>query len=254
MANERLGYRPLPELMPDGDEQAAPTQAARAHAAIRRKIVTCELRPGSVVNERALMEALDFGRTPVREALLRLASERLVVFKANQSIQVAPVGFEEVRELYEVRLHSERLAWRLWLHNRSDEDVERLAHCFDMADALIDAGRMTDVVNLDFDFHAFAWRNAGNRFLAQHLYNLGGLSYRLWHLTGDRSPPHMRKLVISHMPILDALRAGDEARLDREITRHVTDAFEYVLERLKGHGLDRVRQMDIVELGRKAVH
>ncbi|MEX0808529.1 MAG: GntR family transcriptional regulator [Dongiaceae bacterium] len=251
MANERLGYRPLPELMPVGDEQAT-TQAARAHAAIRRKIVTCELRPGSVVNERALMEALDFGRTPVREALLRLASERLVVFKANQSIQVAPVGFEEVRELYEVRLHAERMAWRLWLHERSDEDVERLAHCFDTAEALIAAERPSEVVNLDFDFHAFAWRNAGNRFLAQHLYNLGGLSYRLWHLTGDRSPPQMRDLVASHTPILDAFRAGDEAALDRALYNHINDAFEYVMERLKGHGLDRVRQIDIVEFGRKA--
>ena len=251
MANERLGYRPLPELMPDGDEPA-PTQAARAHAAIRRKILTCELRPGSVVNERALMELLEFGRTPVREALLRLASERLVVFRANQSIQVAPVGFEEVRELYEVRLHAERLAWRLSLHRRSDEDAERLAHCFDPADALIETGRTTDVVNLDFDFHAFAWRNAGNRFLAHHLYNLGGLRYRLWHLTGDRSPPHMHALVTSHMPIVDAFRAGDEARLDQAVSKHVTDAFEFVMERLKGHGLDRVRQIDIVELGRKA--
>ncbi|MEX2296167.1 MAG: GntR family transcriptional regulator [Dongiaceae bacterium] len=251
MANERLGFRPLPELMPDGDEPA-PTQAARAHAAIRRKIVTCELRPGSVVNERALMETLDFGRTPVREALLRLASERLVVFKANQSIQVTPVGFEEVRELYEVRLHAERLAWRLSLHQRSDESIERLACCFDAADGLIEAGRVVDVVNLDFDFHAFAWRHAGNRFLAQHLYNLGGLSYRLWHLTGDRSATPMHELVASHTPILDAFRAGDEAKLDRAVSKHVTDAFDYVLERLKGHGLERVRQIDIVELGRKA--
>lgn len=247
MLNERLGYRPVPELTPGADEPAQ-TQAARAHAAIRRKILTCELRPGALVNERALMESMGFGRTPIREALLRLASERLVVFKANQSIQVAPVGFEEVRELYEVRLNAERLAWRLWFRRRTAADIELLAHCFDTAEATMDDGRPEEVVNLDFDFHSCAWKNADNRFLAQHLYNLGGLSYRLWHLTADRTPASMRALVRSHDPIFEAFRGDDESALDHEVSQHIVDAFEDVARQLKGHGLGPARSLDVTQL------
>jgi len=247
MPQERLGYRPVPELTPGGDEPTQ-TQAARAHAAIRRKILTCALKPGALVNERALMEGMGFGRTPVREALLRLASERLVVFKANQSIQVAPVGFEEVRELYEVRLHSERLAWRLWHRRRTEADIQKLAHCFDAAETIIDTGRPGDVVNLDFDFHAFAWKNADNRFLAQHLYNLGGLSYRLWHLTADRTPAKMRELVRSHDPIFEAFREDDEDELDRRVAQHVSAAYHDIMEGLKGRGLAPALSLDVQPL------
>jgi DNA-binding GntR family transcriptional regulator len=247
MSDERLGYRPVPELTPGADEPAQ-TQSARAHAAIRRRILTAELAPGSVVNERALMEDMGFGRTPVREALLRLASERLVVFKANQAIQVAPLGFEEVRELYEVRLHAERLAWRLWHRRRTRADIEMLERSFEGVERLIAEQRPEEIVNLDFDFHACAWRHAGNRFLAHHLYNLGGLSYRLWYLTADRSPDRMRSIARTHDPIVAAFRGDDANRLDRAVADHVAEAFEYVMERLKGHGLDAARNLPIMEL------
>lgn len=247
MPDERLGYRPVPELTPDAEEPAQ-TQAARAHAAIRRRILTAELTPGSVVNERALMEGMGFGRTPVREALLRLASERLVVFKANQAIQIAPVGFEEVRELYEVRLHAERLAWRLWHRRRTGTDIEMLGRCFEATERLIAENRAAEIVNLDFDFHACAWRNAGNRFLAHHLYNLGGLSYRLWYLTKDRTPERMRAIARTHDPILAAFRGDDAEALDRAVAEHVIHAFDYVMEQLKGRGLEDARNLRIMGL------
>lgn len=247
MSDERLGYRPVPEFAPDGGEPAQ-TQSARAHAAIRRRILTAQLAPGAVLNERTLMEEHGFGRTPVREALLRLASERLVVFKANQSIQVAPVGFEEVRELYEVRLHAERLAWRLWHRRRTAADIEMLARCFEAAERLIAENRANEIVDLDFDFHACAWKHAGNRYLAHQLYNLGGLSYRLWYLTSDRSPETMRGIARMHDPILDAFRSDDGNALDRAIADHVEDAFAHVMEQLRGHGLDTARNLKIMEL------
>ncbi len=247
MPDERLGYRPVPEFTAAFDEPAQ-TQSARAHAAIRRRILTAELAPGAIVNERALMEELDFGRTPVREALLRLASERLVIFQANQAIQVAPIGFEEVRELYEVRLHAERLAWRLWHRRRTDADVELLSRTFEAAERLIAENRAAEIVNLDFDFHACAWRQADNRFLAYHLYNLGGLSYRLWYITTERTPERMRAIVRLHDPLIAAFRGEDSNALDRAVADHIIEAFEFVMERLKGHGLNAARHLPIREL------
>ena len=117
MVDERLGYRLVPEFTPEFEEPAQ-TLAGQAHAAIRKRILTADLAPGSLINERALMEDMDFGRTPVREALLRLASEKLVIFRANQAIQVAPIGFEEVRELYACnrrRSHHNRVNPAVWV-------------------------------------------------------------------------------------------------------------------------------------------
>jgi DNA-binding GntR family transcriptional regulator len=247
MADERFGYRLVPELTPEFEEPAT-TLAGQAHAAIRKRILTADLAPGSLINERALMEDMAFGRTPVREALLRLASEKLVIFRANQAIQVAPIGFEEVRELYEVRLHAERLAWRLWHRHRTEADIEMLSRTFEAAERMIAENRAAEIVNLDFDFHAHAWRQADNRFLAHHLYNLGGLSYRLWYLTTERTPERMRSIVRLHDPVIAAFKGEDSNALDRAVADHIIEAFEFVMERLKGHGLNAARNLPIREL------
>jgi DNA-binding FadR family transcriptional regulator len=79
-----------------------------------------------------------------------------LVISANQAIQVAPVGFEEVRELYEMRLHGERLAWRLWHKRRTDADIETLSRTFEAAERLIAENRTAEIINLDFDFRRLA--------------------------------------------------------------------------------------------------
>ncbi|MCK5750585.1 MAG: GntR family transcriptional regulator, partial [Oricola sp.] len=61
-------------------------------------ILRCELQPGATISDKTLGNKLDFGRTPIREALLRLSSERLVLFLRNQSIIVAPIELGEIND------------------------------------------------------------------------------------------------------------------------------------------------------------
>src|ERR1700688_352174 len=57
--------------------------SSRAYDAIRQRILRCKLEPGALINERALMEQISIGRTPIREALLRLSAEQLVIFSGQ---------------------------------------------------------------------------------------------------------------------------------------------------------------------------
>jgi len=84
--------------------------ADRAYYAIRELIVSLELRPGSVVNERELMERLELGRTPIREALRRLAALGLVSFEPNRGVRVRTLSRDELREAFLVRAELEGLA------------------------------------------------------------------------------------------------------------------------------------------------
>jgi DNA-binding GntR family transcriptional regulator len=220
-----------PRTLDDG--HARETAASRAYQAIRELILRCGLAPGSAINERALMEEIGIGRTPVREALLRLSSEGLVIF-AGQGIQVAPVTLENIRALYTARLHAERLAWQLWLKTAGPSQVSRLASRFDDAAMLAQRDDEEGLVELDFKFHSQIYEECGNEFLSGHLYNLTGLSFRLWYLANPHQREHHLQNAKSHAPIVEAVESRDAERLDREVTDHIRNAFNNVMDRMKG--------------------
>lgn len=219
------------QLQPDSDEEK--TQSGRAYKAIRRKVLRCELAPSEIVNEKALMSELGFGRTPIREALLRLACERLVLFRRSQRIEIAPIDFTVLRDLYEDRLHSERLAARLCAL-RMDELLEaNIVSCFDPAAELLEQGRYEDVINLDFAFHSMIYKGSKNSFLTHHLHELFGHSYRVWYLTNDIDPERLQQIAKSHRPLIEALVDRNLERLDTEIEAHIADAYNHVFEVLR---------------------
>jgi len=179
------------------------------------------------------MEETAFGRTPIREALLRLSAEGLVIF-SGQGIHVAPVTIENIRALYTARLHAERLAWQLWLRIANPDQVARLSAAFDKAADLAQRGDEEGVVELDFKFHSQVYEECGNVFLTGHLYNLTGLSFRLWYLANTHRRDHHLKTARSHDPIIGAVQAQDAERLDREVSEHIVNAFDNMMDRMKG--------------------
>ncbi len=179
------------------------------------------------------MQETAIGRTPIREALLRLSAEGLVIF-SGQGIHVAPVSFENIRALYTARLHAERLAWQLWLRSANEDQVSRLSRAFDKAADLAQRDDEEGVVELDFKFHSQVYEECGNVFLTGHLYNLTGLSFRLWFLANPHRRDHHLKTARSHDPIIEAVQARDAERLDREVSGHILGAFDNMMDRMKG--------------------
>ena len=242
---ERTPGRPLENEAELGMPEQ--TQAGQAYHQLRSMILRYRLKPGDVVHEKSLMAELGFGRTPIREALLRLAGERLVLFRSNQ-IQIASISIDGIRDLYQMRLHNERLAARIFLQRITPEREHALEHAFDEAPALLQEGKVNDVINLDFEFHSLIYRGSKNAFLMHHLHNLFGHSYRLWGLTHAQSnADDMAHIVQSHEPIIDAIKRNDEKALDREITKHIVDSFERAIAVLKGDGLEGIKDLDPYE-------
>ena len=220
-----------PRKLDDGRSRG--TAASRAYREIRDLILRCGLAPGEPINERALIKQTAIGRTPIREALLRLSAEGLVIF-SGQDIHVAPVTFENVRALYAARLNAERLAWQLWLRSAGQAQVSRLSAAFEQAAELAERDDEEGVVELDFNFHSQVYEECGNVFLKGHLYNLTGLSFRLWFLTNPHRREHHLKTARSHDPIIEAVQARDAGRLDQEVSEHIMHAFDDIMERMKG--------------------
>src|SRR5690348_17666353 len=117
----------------------ARSQSEEAYARILERIVSLEMAPGSVVNEARLREELKIGRTPIREALQRLARENLVRSIPHRGTFVTDVNITDLARITEVRVVLESHAARLAAEKHTSGDKEATRELLD----LLRGGRVT---------------------------------------------------------------------------------------------------------------
>ncbi len=149
---------------------------------LEEMIVTLQLPPGSLWSESMLSESLGIGRTPVREALQRLAEYHMVEILRRHGIRIAEVNEHEQLLVLETRRELERLIAARAARRASAAEKQTLAA---MAQALLAAGKAGDVVELlrqYFVAKSFMARCAGNRFSEQAIAPLYTLSRRFYFM------------------------------------------------------------------------
>ena len=202
--------------------------AERAYVAIRRLIVTLELEPGAVINERELVERLGIGRTPVREALRRLAQEGLVEVYPRRGMFVTDVDVRRLAQLSEVRAVLEPETARLAAERLTEAgraELEELLRELD-ADAFDDPALMA----LDERIHRAVYRWARNDLLEATLEQYYVLALRIWTIALDRQH-ELHDAVQEHRALLEAIRDGDGERAAATVRAHVED-FEQAMRRV----------------------
>jgi DNA-binding GntR family transcriptional regulator len=154
----------------------------RAYRALEEEIVTLRLAPGAVVSEAMLSRRLGLGRTPIREALQRLARERLVLILPRRGIVVSDIDVAAQLRLLEVRRELERLLARSAARRASEAqraEFAALAAGMDQA-----AARNDDLafMRLDRSYNLLLLEAAGNEFAAAAMGLMNGLSRRFWYV------------------------------------------------------------------------
>jgi DNA-binding GntR family transcriptional regulator len=202
--------------------------AEKAYIAIRELIVTLELGPGSVINERELVERLGIGRTPVREALRRLAQEGLVEVYPRRGMFVTDVDVRKLALLSEVRTVLESEAARLAAERATDAERAELKELLDA----LDAGDLDDhaLMALDERIHRAVYRCARNDLLAATLEQYYVLALRIWTIALDRQH-ELNDAVQEHRALLEAIHDGDGERAATTMRAHVED-FEQAMRRV----------------------
>ena len=202
-----------------------PSLADKAYQEIRGLIVSLELAPGAVIDERALIERLGIGRTPVREALRRLAQERLVEVYPRRGMFVTGVDVRELARLSEVREVLEPEAARLAAERATDSDKEALGALLEE----LDAGA-SELMELDERIHRAVYRAAHNDLLEATLEQYYVLALRIWSIALDRAH-ELEEAVEAHRALLEAIQAGDGDRAADTMRAHVQD-FEQAMHRV----------------------
>jgi DNA-binding GntR family transcriptional regulator len=159
----------------------ATSLADRAYLAIRDRIVSLELPPAALIDERQLVESLGIGRTPVREALRRLAQEQLVEVFPRRGMFVTGVDVRDLARISEVRVALEPEAARLAAERATDEERDELAALGDQIK------RGADLMALDERIHRAIHAAAHNHLLEKTLGEYYVLALRIWMIALERA-------------------------------------------------------------------
>jgi DNA-binding GntR family transcriptional regulator len=204
-------------LAPRSGEPAS--LADQAYYAIRELIVSLELAPGSPIKEPELTARLGIGRTPVREALRRLALERLVEVYPRRGMFVTTVDVRDLVRLCEVRAVLEPEAARLAAERATRGDLEEIE---ELLEELATDRRRSDRVLIDLDqrIHRTIYRTSHNQLLEETLEWYYAHALRIWMLALGRTR-ELPTAVAEHHQLLDAIARGNGARAAELMRIHV---------------------------------
>ncbi|MGF1561411.1 MAG: GntR family transcriptional regulator [Geminicoccaceae bacterium] len=227
----------------DGGPGAAPaprSQALRAYLELKQRILSNEMPAGTQALEQELAEGLGMSRTPVREALIRLANEGMVEVRPRHGMRVLPVSVDDMREIYEVLTALEATAAaRVAERGLNDAELEQLAAAVaDMNTALAAADLMA-WARADERFHSLLVDLAGNRRLKQAVEALWDQAHRVRMLT-LKLRPRPDSSTKDHAAVVAAIEAGDAQTAYRVHEDHRRRSGEMLIGILRSVGLTQL--------------
>lgn len=157
------------------------TLTDRAYRELEEMIVTLQLPPATVLSEHTLATKLKIGRTPIREALQRLARDGLVVIMPRRGIMVSEINLRLQLRLLEVRRELERLMARLAAERATPEERQEFA---EVAKGMLAAAAQADDIEfmrLDQRFNLLIATTARNEFARRSMGLMNALSRRFWY-------------------------------------------------------------------------
>jgi DNA-binding GntR family transcriptional regulator len=197
-----------------------------AREAILKLILEGKVKPGEHLVERRLAEEFGTSRGPVRDALLRLAEEGLIVESGfRRTVALREFGAQYIIDLYNVRVAIESVALRLAVRRGASADELEKIH-----GQMVDAAREEDVLRvaeLDLRFHRELCALAGNPHIDRIMDGLSTQMHVAFVVDSTYYVPRRDLLatIEEHRPIIEAVRTGDEARGIAALLAHI-EGFE----------------------------
>lgn len=192
--------------------------ADQAYLALREMIVSLDLAPGAPIKEPELVARLGIGRTPVREALKRLAQERFVEVFPRRGMAVTTVDVRDLARLCEVRQALEPEAARLAAERATQADLDEFTT---LLTELAGRRRRDEkaLIGLDRRIHAAIYRASHNPFLAETLEEYYTHALRIWMLALEKTG--LSAAVHEHAELLGAILRGNGGRAADLMRTHV---------------------------------
>ncbi|OSR65081.1 GntR family transcriptional regulator [Pseudomonas syringae] len=200
-------------------------KTAQVYELLRSAIISLKLQPGETISEKDLCSQLDISRTPLREAILQLANQKLIIIRPNASTVVSPIKLKDVLEGQLVRetleMRSVKLAARFFDDRHADAFNTSL-----LRQRSASQRKATDeFYSLDEDFHKIICECSGYPNLWRLLNGAKGQLDRVrrWAFPVQN---HFDEVIGEHEKIASAIMSNDEATAEHLMLAHLDSIFE----------------------------
>ena len=217
------------KLIIDPTLETSQPKAGRAYSTLRAAIIGMRIKPGQILNEKEICTGLDISRTPFREAILRLATEKLVRIVPSDATYVNQIAVQDVIDGYLIRQTLElRLLALATQHYQGGYDAEFELLLFQQRGA----SQRNDVEGFcmfDNAFHHTLCKAAGFAQVWDTIRNATGQLDRIRHYALTQ-PGQLEEAVSEHAQIHTALQSRDSARANALMTKHQEDILRATLK------------------------
>lgn len=207
----------------------AASQGELAYARLKDRLTTLIYRPGDHLNTAVLMEELELGRTPINQALHRLATEGLVQIIPRKGVMVSPLSIDDALDLIDVRLVNETLCARLAARRVTATQMAKLREAASDFETVSAERNRPQLMNCDRRFHELIADASGNPVLIEMLRVLHARSQRFWAISLS-AYGHVDEVCAEHRAILQALTDGDAEAAARTVEEHILSFRQSLLQ------------------------
>lgn len=215
--------------------QSEESLTSRVYESIRTSIILGELVPGSLHSVQSLADTLEVSRTPVREALIKLASQGMVRFERNRGIRVLQTTIHDLEEIFSLRALLEVPATYRATNQFTDAGLRALRREFSAMEKAAAAGDEQKMMQHDRRFHCVILEMSGNRRLAHYVDRLRDLVLVRGVSTAGTSRS-LEDIVREHEGILERIEARDAAGAAGAMESHVLHTAQLLISQEGGEG------------------
>ncbi len=191
-----------------------------AYGRLRERIADLGFPPGTYLNEQSLADDLGLGRVPVREALARLANDRLVTVLPRRGTLVTPLALEDVLNMFEAREAIECGVAYIAATTARPDDLETLRELIRTSDRARNDLNHEQFLRDDHEVHKFLVHMVKNPLLQDAADRLLLHSVRFWRLYWSSRPANLESM-LSHSDLLTALESKDPELAEKAMREHL---------------------------------
>lgn len=208
----------------------------QAYQALRAAILSGELVPGQRIVEAQLAKKFQVSRTPIREALILLQREALIVIDSDNSLRVTTFSVKDAIQLYECRLALEQVSVAGACQNATAEDLRKLQRIIAQAEKLVDSKPSTllnfQLLDLDYQFHRLLAEMSDNLWLCAMLDQLFD-KMMLLRIQTVQQNQNVLDIRAEHRLIYEAVAQHDTKAAIATVRNHLNAARERVITELR---------------------
>ena len=224
-----------------------PRKADDAYDELKRLIVSLRLAPGEPLNERTLMAGLSIGRTPLREAIQRLALEQLVTSLPRRGFFVRELSIIELNELIAARHVVEPPVARMAVPHLASAEIERLRDIVAVTRRELDVHDHEASMYHDLEFHSAIANACGNRYLAAVAIQINTRLLRYWYVSFSMMVYDVPTFA-HHSQLLDLIEARDEVAVEAAMHDHI-EMFRDRVRQIIGNNASFPRTRELAGIG-----